>query len=245
MERASKSKVSIVIPCFNEEKGLPSLISKLESVKNCLLESFEVELVFVDDGSTDATYKLLDEKYQNVKGVQMVKHIQNRGIGAALRTGFSKTSGDIIVTVDSDCTYDPEEIPYLLSYLKDGVDVVVGSPYHPKGKCLGVPGYRFLLSKWLSLIYSFLLKSDIHTYTGLFRAYRRSVLDELHFVSDGFVALAEILIKIILGGKKVVEYPTTLCVRQYGESKLKILKTIFEHLKLISVLILKKKTLKE
>ncbi len=152
------------------------------------------------------------------------------GLGAAIRTGFSSASGDILVTVDSDGTYKFSEIPVLLSFLTPEVDIVTASPYHPKGGVVGVPAYRLFLSRGSSAIYRILVDWHIYTYTCLFRAYRSGVIKEIHFKSNGFLAGTEILVKAMLKGYRVAEFPAVLYKRTYGVSKAKIKQTILAHL---------------
>lgn len=230
-----------MIPCFNEERGLPQLFSKLESAKTRLQSNFEVELVFIDDGSTDATHKILSQEFRQARNVKIVRHSKNCGLGAALRTGFSKATGDIIVTIDSDCSYDPREIPKLIYTLDKETDIAVGSPYHPDGKTEDTSFLRLLLSKSLSKIYRILLSSGIHTYTGIFRAYRRDVIRGIHFQANDFLSLSEILARAILRGYRIREYPTTLYYRKFGRSKLKVFRMILRHLRFILSLIFNKR----
>ncbi|TET53006.1 MAG: glycosyltransferase family 2 protein [Actinobacteria bacterium] len=241
MIRPSKDQVSIVIPCYNEERGLPQLISKLAFIKKNLSSSIDLELVFVDDGSIDATYKVLRQKYNNSNNVKILKHAQNRGVGAALRTGFSEVTGNIIVTIDSDCSYDPRQIPKLINTLDKQTDIVIGSPYHPKGGVEGTSFMRMFLSQSLSKVYKVLLSSDLHTYTGIFRAYRRNIIKSIDFKADDFISLSEILVKAILRGYRIREYPTILHCRKFGRSKIHIFATMFHHLRFICRLIVSKK----
>jgi dolichol-phosphate mannosyltransferase len=100
-----------------------------------------------------------------------------------------------------------------------------------------VPSWRLSLSRTLSAIYSQLLSSKIHTYTSCFRVYRKAAVDTLPVQQGGFLGVAELLIRLRLAGGRVVEYPTTLASRLFGESKMKVLRTIFKHLGLISDLV--------
>lgn len=225
--------LSIIIPCYNEEEGIPNLVTLLEPVRQKLAEYYQVELVFVDDGCRDNTVALIQDAYASDAHVRVVRHPCNLGLGAALRTGFDAAQGEFVVTMDSDCTYPPDQIPALLDLLKAGADLVTASPYHPKGRVVGVPAYRLFLSKTLSRIYRVLLRTNIHTFTALFRAYRQPVVKTIRFESNGFLAMTEILIGALRAGNTVVEFPTTLHVRQYGVSKIKVWNTIKEHLGLI------------
>ncbi|OGO19656.1 MAG: hypothetical protein A2Z14_10450 [Chloroflexi bacterium RBG_16_48_8] len=226
--------LSIIIPLYNEVENIPRLKRELSPILTELAQSHIIEVVFVDDGSTDSTYKTLLDAFTDVISPHLSfciqNHPHNHGLGAALRTGFSSAKGDIIVTTDSDGSYRFNEIPDLLSCLRQQVDIVTASPYHPDGKVLGVKGYRVLLSRCSSMIYRLLVDWRIHTYTSLFRAYRREVIEKVDFQCDGYLAVAEILINSILMDYRVVEYPTNLYKRTLGFSKVKLARTIMDHL---------------
>lgn len=236
-------RLSIVIPFYNEIETLPILFEKLDNLNNILKTDYRLEYVFVDDGSTDGTFRELKKKYKNRTEVKIIKHKRNLGFGCALRTGFSNASGEIILTVDADTNYNQLEIPTILSYLKPGVDIVTASPWEKGGAKQNFPFHRFIFSRTLSYIYRLLLKDskqEVYTYTSGFRVYRKEVLEEVSFEANDFIATAEILIKAIKKGFKIVEYPTVVYERKYGRSKLKTLKTIKNHLKIIISLIKEK-----
>jgi dolichol-phosphate mannosyltransferase len=226
--------LSIVVPCFNEADNVPKIQDELIPVVTALAENQTVEVIFVDDGSSDDTWQALMDSCGNMSGprvwVRIERHKVNRGLGAALRTGFAAAHGEIIVTTDSDGTYQFTEIPALLACLTPGVDIVTASPYHPLGGVAGVPGYRLVLSKGSSLIYRLVVDWKIHTYTALFRAYRRQVVETVSFAADGFLAGTELLVKAMLIGYRVAEYPSVLHSRVAGISKAKLARTIRAHL---------------
>jgi dolichol-phosphate mannosyltransferase len=170
--------------------------------------------------------------------VSLLRHERNRGLGAALRSGFRAATGARVVTTDSDGTYRFADIPGLLACLDGGADLATASPYHPAGRVVGVPPARLLLSQAASLLYRLLVDRRIHTYTSLFRAYRRTVLEQVTFASDGFLGGTELLVKARLRGFKVAEYPATLSVRQMGVSKLRLGRTIRAHLQFQARLLL-------
>ncbi|HKI54711.1 MAG TPA: glycosyltransferase family 2 protein [Anaerolineales bacterium] len=234
-------KLSVVVPCFNEEDNIDKLKSEFFPVLEGLLggnvdggQIDSIEVVFVDDGSSDGTYAALKNAFGSFNHpsilIKFEKHEVNRGLGAAVRTGFGSVTGDIIVTTDSDGTYHFSTIPTLLEYLKGKVSIVTASPYHPKGEVVGVPGYRIFLSKGSSLIYRILLSWKVHTYTALYRAYRREVVDNITFAANDFLGGTELLVKAMLKGYQVDEFPAALHQRMFGVSKAKLVKTIKSHL---------------
>jgi dolichol-phosphate mannosyltransferase len=228
-------ELSIIVPCYNEVENIPKIKRELWPVVAELTSAGSVEVVFVDDGSRDGTWQALDDTFGHdpVPGVavQFERHAVNRGLGAALRTGFAAAHGQIVVTTDSDGTYKFPEIPALLSYLTPGIDIVTASPYHPKGGVAGVPPYRLILSRGSSTIYRFLVNWHVYTYTSLFRAYRRTVIEQVPFASDGYLAGTELLVNGMLMGFRVIEYPAVLHSRVLGASKAKLARTILAHLK--------------
>jgi len=226
--------LSIIVPCYNEADNVPKLDQEFFPVVTRLAHSHSVEVIFVDDGSTDGTWQELRDAFRDGRrpdiSVKFERHPVNKGLGAALRTGFAAARGDVIVTTDSDGTYRFSSIPELLSYLKPGVDVVTASPYHPQGSVAGVPAYRLVLSRGSSTIYRFLVDWNVRTYTCLFRAYRREVIDKAPFESNGFLAGTELMVNAMLMGYRVAEYPAVLYSRAFGASKAKVMRTIRAHL---------------
>lgn len=224
-------KISLVIPAYNESEGIALTAEKLRPVLETLKKSYTVEVIFVNDGSKDNTYDLLLETFANDAGVNIVTHDRNRGLGAALRTGFSHTTGDVIITTDFDGTYSFDTIPTLLAqFIADNVDITTASPYHPKGKVENVPGYRLIFSFGASLLYRLLVRWNIYCWTSLFRAYRRPVIETVSFESDDFLAGTELLVKALWQGYTVSEFPTTLYSRVFGQSSIKIARVTRKHL---------------
>lgn len=226
-------KISIIVPCYNEEEGIQNLIRLLSPVVTKLKKKYKVELLFIDDGSQDKTYEILSKNYKNRKDVKIIRHKKNMNLGAALKTGFRNCTGDIIANIDSDCTYPPKVILEMLDLMDSKTDIVTASPYHPKGKVENIPGYRLFLSRSISKIYDIILNKKIYTYTALVRLYKRHVIESIKVRSDNFLGVTEMLIFSLLKGYKIKEYPTTLHVRKFGSSKIKLVGVIKSHIKFI------------
>jgi dolichol-phosphate mannosyltransferase len=222
--------LTIIIPCFNESDSIPVLRDELSPVVAALRRDRTVEVVFVDDGSDDDTGGLLEAAFAGDADMRVVRHGSNRGLGAALRTGYANARGRIVVTADSDATYSFTLIEPLLERMQAGADIVTGSCYHPEGGIENVPGYRIVLSRSASMVYRLIVDRRIHTYTCMFRAYRRPVLDAVELRADGFLGVTELLVKAVLMGYSVSELPCTLRVRRYGASKAKLVRTTRAHL---------------
>jgi polysaccharide deacetylase family protein (PEP-CTERM system associated) len=232
---SAERPVTIVVPCFNEEQSLPYLANTLGELAANLASQWTVRYVFVDDGSTDATWATLERIFGRREDVSLVRHPRNQGIAAAIRTGILRSRTEIVCSIDCDCSYDPLLLREMLPLLIDGVDLVTASPYHPDGAVRNVPPWRLGLSRSLSRLYRVLLGSPLSTYTSCFRVYRRATVAECRADRGGFLGIAELLGRILLADGTVVEYPATLEVRVLGRSKMKILRTIAGHLGLATV----------
>lgn len=236
-----QTSLSIVIPCFNEVENIPKMKDELLPVLVKLAEEYSVQVVFVDDGSSDGTLNAFKDAFSSDflpnADFTYLQHAVNMGLGAAMRTGLKASQGGLIITTDSDGTYHFSSMIGMLKYLENA-DIVTASPYHPDGDVVGVPEYRLVLSRGSSMIYRLLVQWDIHTYTCLFRAYRREVIDSISFESNGFLAVTELLVKSRLKGFRVVEFPAVLYRRVFGVSKVKLARTIFDHLNFQSRILL-------
>jgi dolichol-phosphate mannosyltransferase len=234
-------QLSVVIPCYNEEANVRALDARLRPVLEGLRDRFDdIEVVLVDDGSRDGTWAAMQELTAARRAgprFRAEKHPTNLGLGAAIRTGLSAATGDVIVTTDSDATYRFEDIPALLDVLGPDVDLVTASPYHPQGAVDNVPGYRLFFSRGASFLYRLLVQWNLYTWTALFRAYRQPVVRTVPFASTGFLAGTEILVNAIHAGYRAAEFPTVLRSRVHGVSKAKIARTIRAHLRFQGLLL--------
>lgn len=229
----SRTRVSVVVPCYNEEVALRYLSNTLREVEAVLEPSYRLEFIFVDDGSQDGTHEMLERLFGGRSDCNILHYEQNRGVTAAILTGIQAASSEIVCSIDCDCTYDPRELRHMIPMLTEGVDLVTASPYHPLGAVRNVPQWRLSLSKAASAFYRLLSRQKLHTYTSCFRVYRRKAVLELDVLEPGFLGIAEIIGKLDLRGGSIAEYPTTLQSRMLGRSKMKTLRTIGGHLGLM------------
>jgi polysaccharide deacetylase family protein (PEP-CTERM system associated) len=228
--------VTMVVPCYNEERALPYLANTLRSVEDELGSAYDLKFVFVDDRSSDDTWQTLQKTFGDRANCTLVRHDRNRGVAAGIMTGILSAETEIVCSIDCDCTYDPHEMRQMIPLLEEDVDLVVASPYHPDGGVRNVPEWRLFLSRGASALYRRILRQKLYTYTSCFRVYRRSRLARLDVKHPGFLGVAEIVGKLDLTGSRIVEYPTTLEVRVLGRSKMKVLRTIFGHIRLLAEL---------
>ncbi len=225
------SSVSLVIPAYNESEGVAQTASGVRTLLEYLSKKHTVEVIFVNDGSKDDTLARLEAEFKDDARVKVISHPVNQGLGAAIRTGLKASTGEIVITTDFDGTYPLNTVPQILARLQvDGSDIVTASPYHPNGRVEGVPPYRLMFSFGASLLYRMLVKWNIYCWTALYRAYRRPVIERITFESNDFLAGTELLVKALRAGYTVTEFPTTLHVRTYGQSSMRVMKVTMAHL---------------
>ena len=166
-------KYSIVVPFHNEEENVTTLYDRLKAVMEQVGDTFE--LVFVDDGSRDRTYRLLEEIAAVDSRVLVIKLRRNFGQTSALAAGFDHSQGDYILAMDGDLQHDPDEVPNFLAKLEEGYDVVSG--------WRAQRGDNFLLRRIPSRAANWLMAAlsgvDIHDFGTTFKAYRREVIQNI------------------------------------------------------------------
>jgi glycosyltransferase involved in cell wall biosynthesis len=222
--------LSIIVPMFNEAENAESTLNRVKDA----LASFRgtYEIIVVNDGSLDNTLDILNGLAEQDRKLKVVSYSKNVGRGMALRKGFKESSGEIIVSIDADLSYHPNYIIDFVETLRteQDVDFVLASPYMPGGGVQNVPASRLYISKLGNKILRFAMPNRIYTSTGIFRAYRKKVLDSLEIESDGKEIHLEILSKALALGYRVKESPAILTSRKKGKSKFKFRKTAISHL---------------
>ncbi len=240
-----KTRVTLVVPCYNEAMTLPYLDRTLTAFAEENEETLDLSYIFVDDGSTDETWPTLHTLFGNRGDVTLIKHEVNSGIAAATMTGIRAAKDDIIASIDCDCSFDPHELKAMIPMLTNDVDMVQASPYHPKGGVMNVPGWRLVLSQNLSRLYGRILNHRFFSYTACFRVYRRSAVAGLELHDGGFMGIMEIFVLLDQAGAKIVEYPAVLETRLLGVSKMKTLSVIGDHLGLLKTLLFNGSSVRE
>lgn len=230
----ASTPVSIIVPCCNEAEGVPQLAEVLASVAVRLAPRYEARFLLIDDGSRDDTWRLLERHFAGRRPFRLLRHDQNRGLAAAIATGLQAADTEIVCSMDADCTYDPHELAEMIPLLADDVALVTASPYHPLGGVRNVAAWRLGLSRVASWLYRRVLKRPLHTYTSCFRVYRRSAVLGLPVNESDFLGVAELLACVLQRGEGVVEYPTVLDSRRYGASKMRVARTVWGHLRLLT-----------
>ena len=225
--------LTVAIPLYNESATIPYLKSRLD----LMLEKSNhnnLKILFVDDGSSDDTFQLLTNHFSSLDNCKIVKHEINQNLNGFLKTVIELCNTEFVVFLDSDCTFDPLNIFEMVELVQPNTDIVNGSPYHPQGTVEGVKKGRLLISNGANFIYKLLINKDIYTYTSIFKMYRTAKIKKINLNTPGFVSVSELFIKCILNGANVVEYPCTLSIRKYGDSKIRIFNSIKNHVQFMS-----------
>ncbi|MEP6653738.1 MAG: glycosyltransferase family 2 protein [Myxococcales bacterium] len=215
------------MPVFNEVAGLKEIVRRVVAVR------FDKELVFVDDGSTDGSRDLLMELQRGTLAdwlpagsqlagenhVQVVLQGRNCGKGAALRTGFQKASGDIVIVQDADLEYDPRDIPRVIQPIVDGLaDVCYGSRF------IGSPRraqffWHTLVNKGLTLLSNALNDIDLTDMETCYKAFRAEVIKAIELEENRFGIEPELTAKIAKQRLRIYEVPISYQARTYDEGK--------------------------
>jgi glycosyltransferase involved in cell wall biosynthesis len=200
--------VSIVIPLYNEEQSLRELY---EHIRDAQIRSGRLEIIFVDDGSTDGSVRVLHELRNRDRRVKIIRFRRNYGKSAALSVGFAHAEGDIIVTMDADLQDDPGEIPNLIREVKKGYDLVSGWKKKRRD-----PLTKTIPSRFFNFITSFFTGIKIHDFNCGLKAYRKDVAKEVKIYGE-LHRYIPVLVHWL--GYKVGEIPVVHNPRKYGRSK--------------------------
>lgn len=206
--------ISIVIPAYNEQDNLAELHKRLSSVLKKLKKSYEI--IFIDDGSTDATFKVLNNIVKKDKNTKVIRFRRNFGQTAAWSAGFDNAKGSIVITMDSDLQNDPKDIPRLLEKLKEGYDVVSGWRYNRKDK---------FFKRFFSIFSRFLRKriidDKIHDSGCSLKAYRSEAIRDVELRGEMHRYIAELL---ALQGYKIGEIKVAHNKRKKGKTKYNLIR---------------------
>ncbi len=226
----SEPAISVVVPMYNEADNAAATLAEIKHVLEQTGKVFEI--IPVNDGSSDQTLAILEQIAAKDASITVVSYPHNIGRGKALRAGFGKARGKIVVTIDADRSYEPRYILDLLGVLEteEDVHVVLASPYMRGGRTEGVPLLRLWVSRVGNMVLRFSLPGRFKTITCMFRAYRRRVLESLELESTGKEIHLEILSKVLALGYRVKEVPATLRGRKRGQSKFRFRGTAISHL---------------
>jgi len=222
--------ISIIVPTFNEEESIADVIGTIETA----MRAYEIahEIIVVDDGSTDKTLEIVRSK-----GVKIVRHDQNKGYGAALKSGIAKANYDLIAITDADGTYPASDIPILSKHINDdGYDyaMVVGSR---TGDHVKIPFLRKPAKWFLGQLANYLSESRIPDLNSGLRVFKRELVERFYdLLPDGFSFTTTITIAALTNGYQVKYVPINYYQRR-GQSSIKPLRDFLGFVSLIVRLI--------
>jgi glycosyltransferase involved in cell wall biosynthesis len=205
--------LSVVVPVYNERETIGTVIGSLRQLP------VPLEIVAVDDHSCDGTTALLRRLETQFPELQVVYKDQNEGKGAALRAGFGRARGDVVIVQDGDLEYDPRDIPRLLEPIVQGqADVVYGSRFLER-KWAGSSALHRCGNRALTLISNITTGLKLTDMETCYKAFRREVLAQINLEQDGFGFEAEVTAKVARGGWRVVEVPISYAARGWRQGK--------------------------
>jgi glycosyltransferase involved in cell wall biosynthesis len=206
--------LSVVVPAYNEEATLGAVVEKLLAVPRLL------EVVVVDDCSTDRTHEVAERLAAQHPQVRVARHERNGGKTRALRTGFRLTSGEIVIVQDADLEYDPAEIPLvILPILNDRADVVYGSRFLVRKATRVLYFYHYLGNKFLTFLSNALTNLNMTDVETGYKAFRGEIIRNMRITSSGFGFEVEVTAKVAKLGCAVYEVPISYYGRTYDEGK--------------------------
>lgn len=244
----------IVLPAYNEELGLGMLIEDI--IHHC--GHLPLQIVVVDDASTDGTYQLARNYARTYPYISVISHQENRGLGGSLLTGFKEVFKlrrilprneikgteyqDVIITMDADNTHPGEAIPMIAQLIEEGADLVVASRYASGSKQYGLNSIRRILSWGAGKVMSMAFPvKGLKDYSCGYRGYRASALEKAYFLygddlieSRNFAGMVELLLKVVEYCDDIQEVPFDLHYeKKLGRSKMRVFKTIGGYFNLI------------
>ena len=216
-------KLSIIIPCFNEEKTIAKIVAKV-----AMFKTLEKEIIIVDDCSNDSSREIIEEISKNNNEVQFIFQTTNKGKGSAIRKGFEKASGDIFLIQDADLEYDPADYDELIQpFLDTDADVVYGSRFLG-GKYVRLHWFwHYVANKILTLITNIVTNLNMTDMETGYKLFKKKTIESISLKENSFSIEPEITVKLAKKGYIFYEVPISYRGRSYQEGKKITLKDAF------------------
>ncbi len=211
-------KLSVIVPVYNERSLVRDLLARVLAVEDpCLAE---LEVVVVDDGSTDGTREVLRQLATEEPRLRYLEHTHNQGKGAAVRTGIAAATGDLTLFQDADLEYDPRDYPRLIRpFLEDGADVVYGSRFLAADRRRVLHYRHARINRFLTGMSNFFTDLDLTDMETCYKVFRTELLKSLPLRSNDFSLEPEITAKIAKRGFRIFEVPISYLGRTHLEGK--------------------------
>lgn len=211
------NKLSVVIPCYNEERTLEAVVDRVLAADRCGLD---IEVVIVDDGSRDRSVEVMTALAEKHPQIVTEVHAVNQGKGAALRSGFQKASGDIVLVQDADQEYDPHEYPKLLRPILDGrADVVFGSRFKGGDEARVLYFWHSVGNKLLTLASNMFTNINLTDMETCYKVFKREIIQRVRIEENRFGFEPEITAKVAKMHPRIFEVGISYNGRTYEEGK--------------------------
>lgn len=212
-DAGKESRVSVVVPVFNEEDTVADLIRRVRSV-----EGMSIELIVVDDGSQDGTRACLESISAQID--HLIVHDRNRGKGAALRTGFGAATAPITIVQDADLEYDPREYHRLIAPILSGhADVVYGSRFLGGDSHRVLYFWHYVANTLLTLLSNMLTNLNLSDMETCYKVFRTELIQSIPLREDRFGFEPEITAKVARRGARIYEVGISYYGRTYEDGK--------------------------
>jgi dolichol-phosphate mannosyltransferase len=214
---AKRVKLSLIIPCYNEDKTLEGCVDSVLAIQD---EELELELIVVDDCSKDDSLGVARRLLERTPGMRLLRHEVNQGKGAALRTGIAGATGDFVAIQDADREYDPQDLKRLLVPLREGVaDVVLGSRFLSSGYHRVLYYWHSLGNRFLTTLSNMLTDLNLTDMETCYKVFRRDIIQSIKIEENRFGFEPEVVAKVAQMRLRVYEMGISYMGRTYAEGK--------------------------
>ena len=212
-------KLSVIVPCYNEQVTIKEIINKVQNV----VLHIEKEIIIVNDSSEDNTREILEKNFKNIKNIKILHHNKNQGKGAAIQTAKKYLTGDIVLIQDADLEYDPQDYRKLISpIINNSTKVVYGSRVLNK-KRYSASGFtsklRVFGNHLLTIISNFLNNQKLTDAHTCYKVFHKDVFDKIKLEENDFAFCPEVTTKISKLNYNILEIPINYLGRSYAEGK--------------------------
>jgi glycosyltransferase involved in cell wall biosynthesis len=215
--RKNKIRLSLVIPCFNEEKTLEQCLENVLGIRD---ETLSLEIIIVDDCSTDSSFQIAQRLSKKYSEIQVLQHQHNRGKGAALQTGFQQATGEIVAIQDADLEYDPRDLKRMVvPIVNDKADVVLGSRFATGSAHRVLYFWHSLGNKFLTLLSNMFSDLNLTDMECCYKVFRREIIQAITIRESRFGIEPELVAKVAQMRVRIFEMGVSYFGRTYEEGK--------------------------